>query len=105
MSYLPSTNIIPSSISAQPKSHLRRCEEVLPEVTSPEAYLTGNDVTGSHMTATGSHVTGSDRVCMRNRFPRFFLTIVVVQNVPLCMTDMATGCDVTEAHVTPSGFP
>ena len=52
-----------SSISAQPKSHLRRCEEVLPQVTSPEAALAGNDVTRSHM-------TGSDR--MRNRFPPFF---------------------------------
>ena len=41
------------------------------------------------LTGTGSH--GSDR--MRNRFPRFFLTIVVVQNVSLCMTDMATGSD------------
>ena len=54
-----------------------------PEVTSvtwPEAVM-----------------TGSDRV--RNRFPRFFLTIVVVQYVPLRMTDMATGCD-----VTPKGF-
>ena len=61
MSYLPSTNIIPSSISAHPKSHLRRCEEVLPEVTSPEVSLTGNDVTGSNMTGIGSHVTGSDR--------------------------------------------
>ena len=27
----------------------------------------------------------------------FFLTIVVVQNVPLRMTDMATGCAVTES--------
>ena len=37
-------------------------------------------------------------------FPRFFLTIVVVQNVPLCMTGsrMATGCDVTESDVTGS---
>ena len=35
-------------------------------------------------------------------FPRFFLTIVVVQNVPLCMTvsSMATGCDVSESDVT-----
>ena len=60
---------------------------MLPEVTSPEAALTGSDI-------TGNHVTGSDRVHMRNRFPRFFLTIVVAQNVPLRMTDMATGCDV-----------
>ena len=34
----------------------------------------------------------------------FFLTIVVVQNVPLLMTEssMATGCDVTESDVTGS---
>ena len=39
-------------------------------------------------------------------FPRFFLTIVVGQNIRLRMTDMATGCDVTESHVTWSGdFP
>ena len=52
-------------------------------------------------------MTGSDRVRMRNRFPRFFLTIVVVQNVPLRMTrsNMATGCDVIKRHVTPKGFP
>ena len=36
--------------------------------------------------------------------PPFFLTIVVVQNVPLLMTEssMATGCDVTESDVTGS---
>ena len=77
--------------------------------------------------ATGG-ATGSDRVRMRNRkcrwsrdrkwwfppffsvshaffgFPHFFLTIVVVQNVPLRTTgsSMATGCDVS--HVTPRGF-
>ena len=45
---------------------------VLPEVTSPEATLTGNDVIGSYVTGTGSHVTGSDRVRTCNRFPRFF---------------------------------
>jgi hypothetical protein len=34
----------------------------------------------------------------------FFLTIVVVQNVPLLITgtSMATGCDVTESDVTGS---
>ena len=42
---------------------------------------------------------------MRNRFPRFFLTIVVVQNVPLRMTNMATGCDVIKRHPTPKGLP
>ena len=38
--------------------------------------VTGNDVTGSHV--TGRNVTGSDVI-----FPFFFLTILVVQNVPL----------------------
>ena len=32
---------------------------------------------------------------MCNRFPRFFLTIVVVQHVPLHTIDIATWCDVT----------
>ena len=38
---------------------------------------------------------------MCNRFPRFFLTIVVVQNIPLRMTrsSMATGCDVIKRQV------
>ena len=45
---------------------------VLPEVTSPEAALTGSDVTEIHLTKTEIHMTGSDRVRMRNRFPRFF---------------------------------
>ena len=50
----------------------------------PEASLTGKDA---------NHVTGSERVRMRYRFPRFFLIIVEVQNVSLHMTDMATGSD------------
>jgi hypothetical protein len=50
-----------SSIQGQPNSHI---EEELPEVTSPEATLTGNDGTGSHATGTGSHVTRSDREVM-----------------------------------------
>jgi hypothetical protein len=67
------------------------------EVTSPEAALTGNDVTLSHV--TGSYVTTGCMFCV---FPRFFLTIVVVQNVPLRITgsSMVTGCDVTESDVT-----
>jgi hypothetical protein len=45
-------------------------------------------------------------VRMCNWFPCcFFLTIVVVQNVPLRMTDMATGSDVPEGDVTPKGAP
>jgi hypothetical protein len=44
------------------------------------------------MTSPDETLTGSDHVRMRYRFPRFFLTIVV-QNVPLRMTDMATGCE------------
>jgi hypothetical protein len=37
-------------------------------------------------------------------FPPFFFTKVVVQNVPLLMTEssMSTGCDVTESDVTGS---
>ena len=39
-------------------------------------------------------MTGSDVIRPEvSVFPRFFLTIVVVQNVPLRMTDMATGCE------------
>ena len=67
--------------------------------------VTSSEVTGNHVTGTGSHVTRIDRVRMCNRFPPFFLTIVVVQNVPLRMTDMATGCDVIKRHVTSKGFP
>ena len=37
--------------------------------------------------------------------PAFFLTIVVVQNVPLCITNMATGCDVIKRHPTPKSVP
>ena len=50
---------------------------------------------------TGSYVTTGSMFCV---FPRFFLTIVVVQNVPLRMTVsiMATGCDVSESDVTGS---
>jgi hypothetical protein len=66
-------------------------EDELTEVKSPEAALTGNDVSGSHK-------TGSDRVRIHNRFLRFFLTIVVVENIPLRMTgsSMATVCAVEE---------
>jgi hypothetical protein len=51
-------------------------------------------------------VTGSDRMRMYNQFPRFFLTIVVVKNVPLRMigSSMATGCDVIKRHVIPKGL-
>ena len=71
------------------------------EVTSPEEALTGNDVTRSHL--TGSYViTGSIFcVCQEVHSCAFFLTIIVVQNVPLRMTgsSMVTGCDVTESDV------
>ena len=78
-----------SSIEEVSKSDLRWNEVELPEVTSTEAVMTGNDM------------TRSDRVHMRNRFPRFFLTTVVAQNIPLRMTNMATGCNVTKGHVIP----
>ena len=94
-----------SRTDAVTNSHLRRSEEEeLSEVTSLE--ITGNDI-------TGSHITGNDRTCdrkcilrMRNWFLRFFLTIVVVQNVPLRMTgsNIATGCDVNKRHVTRRDF-
>ena len=43
---------------------------------------------------------------MCKRFPRFFLTIVVVQNVPLRITgsSMATECDVIKRHATLKRF-
>jgi len=50
---------------------------------------------------TGIALTGSYRVLMRNRFPRFFLTIVVVQNV----VQIPWLPEVTEGHVTPKGVP
>jgi hypothetical protein len=55
-------------------------------------------VTGSDV-ITGSMFCACPEVC-----PRLFFTIVVVKNVPLLMTEssMATGCDVTESHVTGS---
>ena len=56
--------------------------------------MTGSDViTGSMFCA-----------CPEVHSCAFFLTIVVVQNVPLLMTQgsMATGCDVTENDVTGS---
>ena len=52
---------------------------------------------------TGSDViTGSMFCACPEVHPRLFFTIVVVQNVPLLMTEssMATGCDVTESDVT-----
>jgi hypothetical protein len=55
-----------------------------PDRKSPESTLNG----------TGSHE--SDRVRMRNHFPRFFLTIVV--QVPWLP-------EVTEGHVTQKGIP
>jgi hypothetical protein len=48
-----------------------------------ESHVTGNAVIGSHVTRTDSHVSGNDRVRMPEFFPRFFPTIVVVQNVSL----------------------
>jgi hypothetical protein len=66
--------------------------------------MTGNDVTRSHV--TGSDViTGSMFcACPEVHSRAFFLTIVVVQNVPLLMTgsSMANGCDVTKSDVTES---
>ena len=70
------TNNNASSISARFKSYFR---EIGP------LPMTGSDVT---------------KVCSAHvRIFRTF-TIVIVQNVLLRMTDMATGCDVIEGHVT-----
>jgi hypothetical protein len=67
----------------------------LPEVTSPTSptspEMTSPTSPEAALTGTESH--RSDRVRMRSRFPRFFLTIVVVQNEPLRMTNRATGSD------------
>jgi hypothetical protein len=64
----------------------------LPEVTSPTSpEVTSPTSPEAALTRTESH--RSDRVRMRSRFPRFFLTIVAVQNEPLRMTDRATGSD------------
>ena len=71
-------------------------KEILPEVTSPEVMWPEVTSLEASLTGTGSH--GSDHVCMHNRFPHFFLTIVV-QNVSLRMTDM-----VAKDQVTPKGF-
>ena len=52
---------------------------------------------------TGSDViTGSMFCACQEVHPRLFFTILVVQNVPLLMTEssMVTGCDVTESDVT-----
>ena len=56
--------------------------------------MTGSDV------ITGSIFCASPEVYP----PTFFLNTVVVQNVPLLMTEssMAIGCDVTESDVTGS---
>jgi hypothetical protein len=50
-------------------------------VVLPKAALTGSHITRCH---------GRDRVRMRNRFPRFFLTIIVVHNVswPIWLPDV-----------------
>ena len=56
--------------------------------------LTGRDVITGSMFCT----------CPEVHSRAFFLTIVVVRNVPLRMTEnsMANGCDMTGSHVTGS---
>ena len=49
----------------------------LPKVTSPEVKLFWMEMTSPEAALTGNDVSHVRR--MRNRFPRFFLTIVVVQ--------------------------
>ena len=74
-----------SSISVRFKPHFRRIAQ---GESDHCACVTGSDVTGSDITG--------NMFCACPAFsPALFLTIVVVQSVPLRMTDMATGCDVT----------
>ena len=99
-----------SSIAGQVKAYFggskweRVIAQALLEVMSPEVALTGNDV-------TWSQVTGSDVIagvmfctCPEVHSRAFFLTIVVVRNVPLRMTgsSMVNGYDMTGSHVTGS---
>ena len=80
-----------SSIWAQPNHICRGGAEVTwPEVTSvtwPEAALSGS------YRKYVLRIPGFS--------PRFFLTIVVVQNVSLRMTDRPTGNDIECAHAQP----
>ena len=93
-----------SRISARFKSHFRWIEKWIYRKSrhwkSRDRKLSSPSPTSPEEALTGSVLTRNDRVCMRNRFPRFFLTTLVVQNVPYGMTDMATGSD-----VTPNGLP
>jgi hypothetical protein len=94
---------------------------VLLEVTSLETALTGNDVIRSHVTGSmfcafpevHSRASFLTIVVVQNvpllmtgssmyHFIHLTLSIVVVQNVPLLMTgsSMANGCDVTESDIT-----
>ena len=57
---------------------------ILAQFKSYFGGATGSDLTGNDI--IGGHMTGSDRVRTCNRFPRFVLTIEVVQNVSLGMT-------------------
>jgi hypothetical protein len=69
------------------------------EVTSPEAALTGMKSCDGSDVITGSMFCACPEV-----HPHLFSTIVIVQNVPLLLTEssMATGCDLTESDVTGS---
>ena len=55
------------------------------------------------ITSAGNDRTGSMPCAIPAFSSAFFLAIVVGQNIRLRMTDKATGCDVTESHVTWSG--
>ena len=77
----------------------------LPEVTGSD--VTGSQVTGKDVARNDvSHVTRSMFYACAT-VTMFFLTIVVVQNVPLRMTgsSMAIECDVIKRHVTLKQFP
>jgi hypothetical protein len=81
----------------------RAITHALLEVTSPEAALTGmtlHEITSPEVTSLPEVYSAHARKCIL----AFVLTIVVLQNVALLMTEssMATECDVTESDVTGS---
>ena len=109
--WYPRGLLVHSSISVRFKSYLRGW-------LRRNCVVTGSDVTGSGPDRKLPEVTLVTDVCPAHArkwhfFPRFFFTIVVVQNVPLRMTgsSMTTGCDRKWRHgkwrhnIGSEGFP
>jgi hypothetical protein len=104
--WYPRGLLVHSSISVRFKSYLRGW-------LRRNCVVTGSDVTGSDLDRKLPEVTLVTDVCSAHAwkwqfFPRFFFTIVVVQNVPLRMTgsSMTTGCDRKWRHnIGSEGFP